>query len=412
MAEDKYRIFISISHRRISYWYWQSDGDDKLMPMPPAIWPAKLAFYCRPNEIIVGIDALRAAENGTKDAFPNYFSMLRQQERYYTFGGQQRPVRNLLFDYSEQLFRRFFKDVLLGMYGALSDNRAEIPLVIAFEPDIESNEKALISTLFKNSGYRRVCTVDYDDYIEKYLQNSMFNGDGCDKALVVWTEGKDLTLSLLDLKGGKTRINKQLPGLGKDPRIDYVKDLLFEKFSSANPYIDRNEAEPELDRIASDFLSRGIPMTSGSVSIGGFNYMYSLTRHEIGGYVEGSEIRRQLDIFLNENGIKDRSHVLLLLRGNVVGNSYLEENLTPGFPKIMRSDTELRHKIKRLLLYIQIPIVDGGVGPIPGPTPPGGQGVRPGTAPGCGGAHEGCRLLATGPCRSARRRHLWGRPWH
>ena len=73
MTPDSYKIVISISHHRISYEYWQRDGEDKLVPMPSGNWPAPLAFYCSDTGIIMGEDAVRAAHSGITNAFDNYF---------------------------------------------------------------------------------------------------------------------------------------------------------------------------------------------------------------------------------------------------------------------------------------------------------------------------------------------------
>lgn len=107
MTEDSYKIVISISHHRISYEYWQRDGEKRLVPMPDDNWPAPLAFFCSGTGIIVGEDAARAAHTGIANAFDNYFER-STGDGFYTIGGQTKPIRYLLLDVSESIFRDFF----------------------------------------------------------------------------------------------------------------------------------------------------------------------------------------------------------------------------------------------------------------------------------------------------------------
>ena len=111
MTNDKYKIIISISHRRISFEYWQmGSGEEKLLPMPGCEWPAPLAFYSSPTGIVVGEEAQRAAANGTKDAFGQYFEYLVTNETY-SYGEQQKSIGKILLDAAETLFSRFFREV-------------------------------------------------------------------------------------------------------------------------------------------------------------------------------------------------------------------------------------------------------------------------------------------------------------
>ncbi len=117
MNGDSYKIIISISHHRISFEYWQRDGENKLVSLPNGNWPAPLAFYCSDTGIVIGEDAVRAAHSGTTNAFDNYFERL-VEDSTYTIGGQTRPIRNLLLDASESIFRDFFRHILFNRFGS------------------------------------------------------------------------------------------------------------------------------------------------------------------------------------------------------------------------------------------------------------------------------------------------------
>lgn len=372
MNGDSYKIIISLSHHRIAYEYWQRDGENKLVPMPNGTWPAPLAFYCSDNGIIIGEDAARASNTGTSNAFENYFEQLIEDKRYI-IGGQNRPIRNILLDASESIFREFFRNVLYDRFGALSDNRASMPLTIVCESDVKPPERALLNGLFKDSGYSRVKVVDYDKYIEKYIKETLSKEYVCDKVLVAWIEGTNLTFTLFDVNGSSALKQKSFEGLGVDPRKEYVKKLIWNSVIGQNPWLMESNEEDAINKAASDFLNSSMPMINDTILLSdGQKYHYSLNRNNID-YIQsndGVSIKNILEVFLRDNGINNRSRVLLLLRGVAGGNSYFEQNLSQGFSKTIKSDRKLRDNIMKLLISEdkpQMPNIQIGVGPNPLP---------------------------------------------
>lgn len=368
--DDSYKIIISISRRRIAYEYWQRDGEDKLVPMPNGNWPAPLAFFCSDTGIIIGEDAMRAVINNAENAFDNYFERLTG-DKTYTIIGQTRPVRNLLLDTSEPIFEEFYKHVLYNSYGSLSDNRAKMPLMLVCESDIKSNDKAFLKKLFSDSGYSRVVIADYNNYISRYITQTLSKEYVCDKVVVAWTEGPDLTLSIFDVSGG-TPIVTRFENLGIDPRQSYVENQIWESVVSLNPFLSREKNKSVIGKAASDFLNSSVPYINNKILLSdGNEYFYSLSRITIDAvsHPEGEEIGRKLESFLNENGIKNRSRVLLLLRGLIAGNSYFEQNLSPGFSNTIITDRRLRDNIMKLIISEEIPVTPTPFGPVSPPPP-------------------------------------------
>lgn len=357
MNGDSYKIIISLSHHRIAYEYWQRDGENKLVPMPNGAWPAPLAFYCSENGIIIGEDAARAAHTGTSNAFENYFELL-VEDRTYSIGGQNRPIRNLLLDASESIFRDFFRNVLFNRFGSLSDNRSNMPLTLVCESDIKPNERALLYGLFKDSGYTRVRVAEYEQYIARYIKETISKEYVCDKVLVTWTEGTNLTFTLFDVNGNNHSKQKTYDGLGIDPRKGYVKKLIWDRVIGQNPWLMKENEEEAISKAASDFLCSSVPMINDTILLSdGQKYYYSLNRNNID-YIQNSDgvsIKDKLDDFLRSNDTYNRGRVLLLLRGIAAGNTYFEQNLSQGFSKVIRSDQKLRDNTMRLLLSEENP---------------------------------------------------------
>ena len=372
MTEDSYKIVISISHHRISYEYWQRDGEKRLVPMPDGNWPAPLAFFCSGTGIIVGEDAARAAHTGNANAFDNYFER-STGDGFYTIGGQTKPIRYLLLDVSESIFRDFFSKVLFSSYGSLSDNRDKMPLTIVCESDILPNESALLHRLFKNSGYNRVRVVKYGQYLNRYINTNISKKYGCNIVVAAWAEDTDLTFSIFDAVNCKELAIKSFENLGIDPRKKYVEDIIWADLIGQDGFLQRENEENALSAAAADILSSSRPLVKGEILLSnGYTYHYSLNRMTIDCIQspEGKSIKESLEKFLADNGITDRAKALLILRGVTANNSFFEQNLCPGFPKTIKADKKLRDDVMNLIISEVIPETPYPPGPIDPPSPP------------------------------------------
>ena len=104
-----------------------------------------------------------------------------------------------------------------------------------------------------------------------------------------------------------------------------------------------------------------MPLVNDTILLSdGQQYHYSLNRNTID-YIQNSDgvsIKDTLEQFLKENGIANRSRVLLLLRGIVAGNSYFEQNLSPGFSKVIKTDKKLRDNTMNLIISEVTPALE------------------------------------------------------
>jgi len=361
MNNDSYKIIISLSHHRIAFEYWLRDGENKLVPMPNMSWPAPLAFYCSQTGIEIGDAAVRAVNAGTPNAFDNYFERLTNDETYL-IGGRHKPLRYLLLDATETIFADFFKNVLFGSKGSLSDNRATMPVTLVCEPDIKSNERALLFDLFKGSGYNRFKVVEYNTFIGSYIRSSLATDYAYETVLVAWTEGTDLTFTVFDVKNSEPR-QASFPGLGVDPRLDYVKKLIWERIKGQNSFLPYYIAEETISKAAADFLSSTVPLVNDTLTLAdGFtyhSYHYSLDRAVVDNLQcnESTTIRAKLDEFLRENNLPNRKKILLLLRGIAAGNIFFEQTLSQGFGNTVRSNRKLRTSTMQLIIADSNPVI-------------------------------------------------------
>lgn len=361
MSSDSYKIIISLSHHRIAFEYWLRDGEDKLVAMPNMTWPAPLAFYCSTTGIEIGDAAVRAVNSGTTNAFDNYFERLTGGETYL-YAGQQKPLKYILLDACETVFEEFFRSVLFGNKGSLSDNRATMPVTLVCESDIKPNERVMLLDLFRDSGYNRFKVVEYNTFIERYLRKAIIPKYECNYVLVAWTEGADLTFTVFSRRDGEERIQACFPRLGVDPRIEYVKKQIWNRVQGQNPWLVFSDAEETISKAAADFLTSSAPLVSATLMLSGESYRYSLNRVEIDNLKcdEEAVIRAKLEEFLRANDLKNRNDILLFFRGIAAGNKFFEQTIGRGFSRTIRSDKQLRSNTMHQIIDDPNPVVVEG----------------------------------------------------
>lgn len=356
-----YKVVISISRHSISFEYIRyKGGGGALQPMTKQSWPQPLAFFCQDDgNIIIGDGALYAVRAGTNNAFGHYFESL-PNGLTYTIYGEKRPLNNLLLNASEQLFRDFFSSVLFNSYGQLDNNRSSMPLTIVCESDLENNERAYIYDLFNKGGYARMAVVQYDWFIDTYVKTVLSTQYACNHVLSVFCDGDDMTLTFIDAVNGSQHRSKRFQGLGIDPRVNYVSNQLWDTLIYLNPFLDKNKEWQVVQQTAKDFLNSGNPQRSARLRLSdGNEYPYNLSQTSSPiSYEQDGLIGDAVDRFLAENGVKDKSGVLLLLRGNAADNVYFNSILRRGFDykNIKSSDKKFIDEINKLIVSYNPPV--------------------------------------------------------
>ena len=137
--------------------------------------------------------------------------------------------------------------------------------------------------------------------------------------------------------------------------------MIWERVIGQNPWLQKSNEEDAISKAATDFLSSSLPLVNDTILLSdGQKYHYSLNRNTID-YIQNSDgvsIKDTLEQFLKENGIINRSRVLLLLRGIVAGNSYFEQNLSSGFSKTIKTDKKLRDNTMNLIISEVVPMFE------------------------------------------------------
>lgn len=383
----QYRVVITISHRMISLEYHLQGAGDSLKPFGKGLWPAPLAFYVSGDGFIIGEDAVNAAVNGNPNAFTDYFQVVRS-DRTFSHGGRTYHANQLLVKAVEEYFRYFYREDCLRKFGDLENNRGEMPLILAFDADVQPNERVIISQDFSDAGYGKLKTVCYGEVIGHYLShNSRY-----DHTLVAWSNGADMHYSLYEKGNSAPKATITLEGLGLDPRIDLICRQIWDEYIQRQTWALTYENElPRLRAEAKEFLRSGEPEIDGEVRLSDqTDANYYINRYAVNSMLSESgnamKLQRGLDEFLRENGIRDKSKIMLLLRGDASGSDYFRNQLSGGFGSVEEADKDMRREVKNLLLNITFDVKSGtsttGMTPIPPPmttdeTPPPPPGISP-----------------------------------
>ena len=350
-----YQIIIILSRHNISFEYILK-GQTVPSHMPKGKWPAPLAFFATPKDVIVGHEAARAAKSGTDNAFDNYFELIRTAATY-TRGRATEPIRKIFLEGAEGVFEDFFQSVVFGRKGKLLDNRDKMPLYIVCEADVKDEERIHIQTLFTEAGYKHVKASYMNDSLAALAKESF----DADYMLTVWADGFDLALDLFDARTGRIIAGKLVLKLGSDPRIEQLYHDVWGQIFSNNPYLDAEKEKPQLMDVVTEFMnSTKFDETQTVVLSDQQPYYLLLQRPQLRDSDESKLLRREIAEILSANNAS-RGNTALALRGIAATNEFFHGNMGDGWRVVNRTNIDLRNDALRLLL-------DGAPTP---PPPPG-----------------------------------------
>ncbi len=341
-------VLIKIGRNKISFWY-QMEGS------APAALSIKdgnevpLNFYVNGNEFIVGPYARERFLNGDPFAFGNYFEIVTDPTIYFTIYGNQKPVKQLLSVGVEQYLSHFINTVLYKQ-DSIESYRQNFPLRFIFTSDLEEKEKLLIENLFQEAGYDNTERVSYYDALFTLLSTQ--GKINVSNPVLLFT-GLDNNLFLELFKGRfvQPQSQKKIEGLGSDPRIKIMAELILEDVLARNPFLNPNKANEIIHLIpyAKKALESNNPLPSGDITLSdGTECYFDIEMRDLQkrlSFYSGEEkIYNAIEEICRENSISVTS-LLLLLHGGDVNTNYFAERLlkkysnVTGIPQNIENDT-------------------------------------------------------------------------
>ena len=260
----KYCVLVKISKHQIIFWYQLEGG----VVTPLSIsGPNKVPLICyvNGNEFKIGEFAKERFLVNDKNAYSNFFELVKDPGIHFTLHGDTKPIKQLLYYGIENHLSHFIKTILYKN-DSIEGYRTNFCLRFWFDDDIENQEKVLVEDLFKEAGYGNVAEINSD----LFLNLEVSSGMGSSRSrLCLSVVSNDLYVKLFDNNNFKLVAQTKLDQLGSDPRAKILAKLILEDIKEANPHI-RIDEEKEISHIIShcvQLLSSLSPIIRNSITL-------------------------------------------------------------------------------------------------------------------------------------------------
>ncbi len=337
-----YCVLIKVSKRVVSFWYQSEKG-----PYAPLIIKdtneSPLYFYVNHNDFIFGNAARDRFYSNDPNAFGDYFEIVKDPGKLFSIYGNKKPVKQLLYYGIEQYLSHFINAVLYKS-DSIESYRPHFPLRFLFAPDIEDKEKALVESLFKETGYDNVGRVDYNASLFTVL---------CTKGLmnarnpVLLLTGVDnvLYFELYASVSEPPVASSKLGGQGADPRVRILAEMIVEYISAQNSYLllDKEIEIATLLPYCTGLLESITPIITGEATLtDGKAYYFRVTERKLNERLlylsNDSEIYSVIDDLIKTHDL-DVQTTTILLGSEAIHTIYFSNKLLKKYPNVKGVNT-------------------------------------------------------------------------
>lgn len=237
---SKYCVIVRLSKNTIEFRYQIDNDQVEFLTLNEKEPEIPLAFCLNGDELIMGKYAQERASMNDSSAFTNYFELIKDRSKVFTYAKEQRPIEQLLYIGVERYLSAFLKEKLLGDDWTIESKRKDFPLRFSFASDVANNERRFVIDLFIKAGYRNVAELPIEDVLFSVTAPSTKP-----KVLLAGLGG-DLYMS--HYPNPKTcKCCRSLPGIGTDPRFALCAELIFDEIQKSIPWLSaRKEDNMEL----------------------------------------------------------------------------------------------------------------------------------------------------------------------
>jgi len=332
-----YCVLVKVSKRVVSFWY-QSEKS----PYAPLIIKdtneAPLYFYVNHNDFIFGNSARDRFYSNDPNAFGDYFEIVKDPSKHFSIYGNKKPVKQLFYYGIEQYLSHFINAVLYKS-DSIESYRPHFPLRFLFAPDIEDKEKALVASLFRETGYDNVSRVDYNESLFAVLcQKGLIKANNA----VLLLTGVDnvLYFELYRSVSDPPVASSKLEGQGADPRVRILADMIIEYISALNSYLvlDREEEIATLLPYCAHLLENVKSVIKGDAILSdGKAYYFRVNERTLNERLlflsADSEIYTVIDDLLKTHELNVQT-TTILLGSEAINTIYFSQKLLKKYPNV------------------------------------------------------------------------------
>lgn len=323
-----YCILVELSRKSIAFSYYTSDidkfepyGDELVKP---------LAVWFSGSSVIVGTDAKSEALKGTTNAFYDLFELMKRQE-HFDYANEKHEYNKLILYTIKAGLREFFIKVMLNTKGTLDENIAKLPLLLTIGADVELNERNVLVNQLRDNGFGNVFEISEDRYIiHSFCKEEAV---AAQLSLILSSNGDHIYGTVY--KGEQLIDTFTYKNAGKDPRVDKLANLVWERTRAENDWLIFENEISELRNAAVKFIQSGDIERNDSITLSnGYEYSFYLTRDDLNLYnqSDGGHITQEIVSRAIQYGSKQ--DCLVVLKEEAATNRYLQELFTPEFPML------------------------------------------------------------------------------
>lgn len=327
-----YCILIELSRETIAFSYYTKDsgkferyGDELVRP---------LAVWFNGNNIVLGSHAKHEAQRGTPNAFFNLFDVMGKQE-YFEYSNEKHAYNKLILFAIRSGLREFFMDMMKSTYGTLDENIGKLPLLLILNPDVKNNERIVLINQLKDNGFGNIEELDED----KIILHVFFPKQEMDGKSILFLSSNGTDLFGRIMKDGHDASVFKMKDCGKDPRVDKLADLLWERSLAENDYLNKDEEIETLRNVANSFIQSGENSFGDRITFsdGVARYSY-LDKSDLTVYTQhdGGFLTKEILSYLDNYGGSKNSFVVL--KNMAATNKFLQEQLSMEFAQLLIVD--------------------------------------------------------------------------
>ncbi len=317
-----YSLLIKISHTTISF-SANKDGEGDFVPYGEPIRP--LAVWFLGSSVTIGSDAKHQALMGTSNAFYHIFDRMKEPGKRFEYANETHDYNKLLLYTIRAGVEEFLVKEMMNSLGQMEDNIGHLPILVAFGMDVTANERSVVTGQLQRNGFGNIKVIDEDSYLIRSLHKN-------EDVLVLSSDGT--TLYGAFYKASKRAGEFSADGLGRDPRVEKLSRLIWERTNAQNDWLRYEDEKDELEEAANKFLVSGKSECDESVVLSnGNDYPYYLQQSDLWTFNNNDEIgvsRFIIDKIQTWNG--SRQSCCVFLKSHAIRNKYLMEQLVKEFP--------------------------------------------------------------------------------
>lgn len=334
LSKKNLQVSHQVKDKPFSVW---KDGDSETIP---------LAFIVSDSDFRIGHYAYKEAVNGTPNAYKDFFSIIKEQNKFFHYLGEARPIKKLIYYGLEKIIEQISNDI----FFTPSIDRPNFPILFWFADDILPNESKLIIDIFKESGYLNIKEVDFNSSLINQLISSL-NIDKNYNKLILTGLDSDLYIGLIKPTSTNVDAKDKIEKLGSDPRVQIVAETIYDCILGRNPYLIINKST-EVTKLFTEskrVIAENSPLYLGRVLLSNLqSYDYEIQLSFVDARLRNTSFEQslfsKLESCLERNGLqKNGSNIAFFLNGDDFNTPYFV-NLFKQKYSIVHSVSDVHHK--------------------------------------------------------------------